>query len=92
MATMEQAARGSGVYGMPFIRSNCTAIGVSAFQMVRNLDILAPDKYSALFDRLQDIQHLIDAELTTDRGPSDSPPVMRLADVDCHHRGERSPT
>jgi pyruvate,water dikinase len=83
MATMEGAANGADLYGMGFVRSHCTALGVSVFQMVRHLDTLAPEKYAQLFDRLQDIQQQINEELATDRQPSQAPLVVPLNDVDC---------
>jgi len=85
MATMECAAAGGTTIGMPFVRSHCTALGVSVFQMVRHLDTLAPDKYSMLFERLEDIQHSIDHELAVYPRSTDAPPVLPLRDVDCDH-------
>jgi len=83
MATMEGAANGADLYGMAFVRSHCTALGVSVFQMVRHLDTLAPEKYAQLFDRLHDIQQQIDEELASDRQPSQAPLVVPLDEVDC---------
>ena len=83
MATMEGAANGADLYGMAFVRSHSTALGVSVFQMARHLDTLAPEKYAQLFDRLQDIQHQIDEELATDRQPSQAPLVVPLDEVNC---------
>ena len=85
MAAMERAARDDTPFGMPFVRSHCTAIGVSVYQMVRHLDTLAPDKYTLLFERLEDIQHSIDHELATLPISSDAPLVLPLADVDNEH-------
>jgi len=82
MATMEGAANGTDIYGMSFVRSHCTALGVSVFQMVRHLDTLAPEKYTQLFDRLQDIQQEIDEELATGRQQSQEPLVVPLSEVD----------
>ena len=82
MATMEGAANGADIYGMPFVRSHCTALGVSVFQMVRHLNTLAPEKYAQLFDRLQNIQQRIDDELATSRQPNQAPLVVSLSEVD----------
>ena len=82
MATMEGAVNGTDIYGMSFVRSHCTALGVSVFQMVRHLDTLAPEKYAQLFDRLQDIQQQIDEELATHRQPNQAPLVVPLSKVD----------
>ena len=59
MATMEQAAAGGGAFGMSYVRSHCTEIGVNVFKMVRSLDVLAPGKYSVLFERLEDIERRV---------------------------------
>jgi len=82
MATMECTANGADIYGMPFVRSHCTALGVSVFQMVRHLDTLAPEKYAQLFERLQDIQRQIDEELATGRQSSQASLVVPLGEVD----------
>ena len=85
MAAMERAAADGTTPGMPFVRSHCTAVGVSVYQMVRHLDTLAPDRYTLLFERLEEIQHNIDHELATLPLPSDAPLVLPLTQVDCHH-------
>ncbi len=56
MADMERAALGARPFGMPFVRSRCTAVGVSVHNMVRHLDVLAPEKYSELPGRLEEIR------------------------------------
>jgi pyruvate,water dikinase len=81
MAIMEQAAIDVGAFGMTFVRSHATAVGVNVFKMVRNLDILAPEKYTLLFDRLQEIQDRIDDELATVPPPEDLPPVLPMQEV-----------
>ena len=59
MAEMEQAAQGGEVFGMPFVRSRCTAAGVAVYRIVRHLDALAPGKYGTLFGRLEHIREQI---------------------------------
>jgi pyruvate,water dikinase len=83
MAAMEQAALEGGAIGMTFVRSHCTAVGVNVFKMVRNLDILAPEKYTLLFDRIQEIQGRIDRELAAVPPPENAPPVLPMNAV--HH-------
>jgi len=85
MATMEQALFGTTTFGMSFVRSHCTAVGVSVFKMVRNLDTLAPEKHTRLFDRLQEIQRKIDKELETLPPPSDAPFVLPLSAIELVH-------
>ncbi len=82
MAEMEEAALGSRVFGMAFVRSRCTAAGVSVFSMVRHLDALAPQKYAELFPVLEQIQGRIQSLLTVS-GPAEAAPlVIRLSDID----------
>jgi len=85
MAAMERAAAGRTPFGMPFVRSHCTAVGVNVFKMVRNLDTLAPARYTLLFERLEDIQRQIDNELAVYPRPTDAPLVLPLREVDCDH-------
>jgi pyruvate,water dikinase len=82
MASMERAAAQPTPFGMPFVRSHCTAVVVSTFKMVHNLDTLAPEKYTRLFDRLQDIQERIDHELAGQRLPSDTPLILPMTAID----------
>jgi pyruvate,water dikinase len=81
MAAMEQAAIDGGALDMTFVRSHCTAVGVNVFKMVRNLDILAPEKYALLFDRLQEIQRRIDEDLATAPPSTDTPPILPMSAV-----------
>ena len=66
MAELEEALRGSRPFGMSFVKSRCTALGVNVFQMVKNLDNLSPrkGKYVALYSRLQAIQKQIQNDLS----------------------------
>jgi len=91
MAAMERAARGRMTIGMSFVRSHCTAIGVSVFQMVRHLDTLAPDKYTLLFDRLGDIQGSIDRDIGTHPQSTEAPLVLPLDGVDQNHNDVAGP-
>jgi len=81
MAIMEQAAIDGSAFGMTFVRSHATAVGVNVFKMVRNLDILAPEKYALLFDRLQEIQGRIDNDLATVPPQENLPPVLPMHEV-----------
>lgn len=64
MADMEQALRGHRPFGMSFVRSNCTAVSVNVFRIVKNLDQLAPGKYEALYKSFKDIQDHINQVLS----------------------------
>jgi pyruvate,water dikinase len=63
MAEMERAAAGGRPFGMPFVRSSCTDVGVSVFRMVSQLDVIAPGEYAELFGVLERIRHRIQAVL-----------------------------
>jgi pyruvate,water dikinase len=82
MAEMEQAAGGARPFGMSFVRSRCTAVGVSVFKMVSNLDALAPGSYGELFGVLEEIRHRIQSVLEDRREPDDLPLVAPLERVD----------
>ncbi len=82
MAEMEQAAIGVRVFGMSFVQSRCTAVGVSVYKMVQNLDALGPGKYGELFAVLERIQGEIRSVLLTHRPASDAPLVLPMAEID----------
>jgi len=68
MAEMEEALKGTWPFGMSFVRSRCTSVSTSVFQIVKNLNDLAPGKYSALLPRFKEIQLKIN--------PYISPPIL----------------
>lgn len=82
MAEMEGAAFGDRVFGMEFVRSRCTAVGVSVFSMIRNLDALAPEQYGELFAAHEAIQGRIQSLLSSRGTPEVAPLVLRISDVD----------
>ncbi len=59
MSDLEKALDGTHVFGMAFVRSNCTAVLVNVFRIIKHLEELAPGKYTALFDRFKMIQEQI---------------------------------
>lgn len=63
MTNMEQALKGTSVFGMAFVRSNVTAASVAVYQLVKYMDALAPGKYAELFDRFREVQERINAVL-----------------------------
>ncbi len=85
MATMEQAVLSNRIFPMAFVRTHCTAVGVNVFKMVRNLDTLAPEKYSLLFERLQAIQREIDHEIAALPRPPDTPFVLPMSGISHQH-------
>jgi pyruvate,water dikinase len=85
MATLEKAASDDSVFGMSFVRSHCTAIGVNVFKMVRNLDALAPGKYERLFERLEEIEGRIDLELAAVPMITEAPYVLPISQIGSVH-------
>lgn len=82
MAEMEQTLAGGQLYGMAFVHSRCTAVGVSVFTMVRHLDELAPETYRELFGVLRGIQGRIRGLLAARPPETDAPLVIPLSAVD----------
>ncbi|QGY40200.1 pyruvate, water dikinase [Pseudodesulfovibrio cashew] len=56
---LEDALRGYTPYGMHYVRTLCTRISTSIFQMVRHLNELNPGAYEGLNGRFQAIQERI---------------------------------
>jgi pyruvate,water dikinase len=67
MSDMEGALRGNRPFGMSFVRANSTAVSVNVFRIVKNMEELAPGKYSALLDRFNEIRETVNG-LLADRG------------------------
>jgi len=82
MAEMEEALKGTWPFGMSFVRSRCTSVSTSVFQIVKNLNDLAPGKYPALFDRFKEIQLKINPHIRPPELPHDGALVKPLRDVD----------
>jgi len=82
MTEMERALHGNRPFGMSFIRANCTAISTNVFQIIKNLNELAPTKYEELHDRFREIQENISRELSV-RAPKKADKfVIPLAEAD----------
>ena len=69
MSDMEKSLQGNQTFGMSFVRSNCTAVSVNVFKIIKHLDELAPGKYLELFDRFRAIQDRVSNELVSRRIP-----------------------
>lgn len=82
MTEMEEALKGTWPFGMSFVRSRCTGVSTSVFQMVKNLNDLAPGKYGALFGRFKEIQMKINPFISPHLIPRDGALVKPLRDVD----------
>lgn len=67
MASLEEAMKGERLFGMNFVRGNCTTIITNVFNMVRHLNALSGETYLELYDRLKEIQQHI-ADITLPKG------------------------
>ncbi len=59
MAELEEALRGFQPYGMHYVRTLCTRLSTSIFQMVRHLNELNPGSYERLLTVFDEIQEQI---------------------------------
>ena len=82
MSELEAAAGGGRVFGMSFLRSRITALGVSVFQMVDLLGRLAPGKYPALAPGLKNIQSQLEAIAAPAETGGGGDLVLALKDID----------
>jgi pyruvate,water dikinase len=82
MAEIEEALKGSWPFGMLFVRSRCTSVSTSVFQIMKNLNDLAPGKYHALFDRFKAIQLKINPHIRPPEISRDGAVVLPLREVD----------
>jgi len=81
MAEMEQAYAGTQPYGMDFVVSNATTVAVRVYRMIQHLDALAPDKYTGLFERFDEIRGDLDTVLQPKPKIIDAPLVLPLAAI-----------
>lgn len=84
MTEMERALHGNRPFGMSFVRANCTAISANVFQIVKNLNELAPGNYEELYERFREIQEDISHELNAREQPKGDRLVIPLAEMDRH--------
>jgi len=81
MADMERALQGRQPFGMTFVRASCTAVSVNVFNMIKNIEKLAQDKYGELNARFNDIQQKIDGLLSQKKSVKDERLVIPLGAV-----------
>jgi pyruvate,water dikinase len=82
MSELGEARKGDTPFGMSFIRANCTAVSVNVFRMVKNMDQLAPGKYTDLYDRFRSIQGGITEILSGKKETGAGPLIIPLEEVD----------
>ncbi|GAB6125122.1 PEP/pyruvate-binding domain-containing protein [Humidesulfovibrio idahonensis] len=84
MSDLEEALKGTTIFGMSFVRASATAVGVNVFKLVRALTELEPGRYETLYSRLAAIQAGID-EILSRRAPRHaSPLVLHFSEIDRH--------
>lgn len=84
MSDLEEALKGTTIFGMSFVRASSTAVGVNVFKLVRALTELEPGRYEALFSRLAAIQAGIDEILDRRAEHQGAPLVLHFSEIDRH--------
>ena len=82
MSDMEKALEGIQPFGMSFVRSNCTAVSVNVYRIVKSLNELAPGKYGELHERFRVIQDSINETLSHRTVPRGQELVLPLEAID----------
>ncbi len=82
MAEMEEALRGTLPFGKNFVMSNCTSISTNVWQIIKNLNELAPGKYETLYEQFKEIQQDINPFISKKNLPTTGPLVLSFESVD----------
>jgi pyruvate,water dikinase len=86
MTEMEELLRGSQPFGMSYVRALCTRVTTHVFQIVQNMNQLAPvrnpEKYKDLYERFNEIREEINPFIHPRSLPKGGPLVLSLQDVD----------
>jgi pyruvate,water dikinase len=78
MGDMERALQSRHPFGMTFVRASCTAVSVNVFNMIKNIEKLAQNKYKELYTRFNDIQQKIDGLLSQKKSVKDERLVIPI--------------
>lgn len=81
MADIERALQGNELFTMSFVQTTSTSISVNMFQMIKNMENIAPGKYSALAERFTVIQGRIDALLNAKKELVDTRLIIPLEEI-----------
>jgi pyruvate,water dikinase len=87
MANIEKALQGGAPFGMPFVRAGSTAVLVEVFRMIRNLNELTPNRYTALNDSFRVIQKTIHQLLSERTSIEDHRLIIPLQDIETDMAG-----
>jgi pyruvate,water dikinase len=82
MAEIEEVLKGTYPFGMSFVRSRCISVSTSVFQIVKNINDLAPGKYGVLYARFKEIQMKINPFIRPRAESREGPLVIPLNEVD----------
>ncbi|MBW1786173.1 MAG: pyruvate, water dikinase [Deltaproteobacteria bacterium] len=82
MTEMQEALKGARPFGMSFVFSRCTSVATNVWQIVKNLNELAPGKYEELFTGFKDIQVKINPYISRPDFKGEGPLVIPLQDID----------
>ena len=86
MTELEQALEGTAAFGMKFIRSRTMDAYTRVYQIVKHLHSLAPGKYKALSQRLEDIHQELEALVTPHHEATPSGPfIIHFSDLNKTH-------
>jgi len=85
MTQIEEYLKGHKFFGMTLIRSIVTQIATNVFQMINNLNQIAPQKYVLLYDKFKEIQATLNDLLSSQSLPSQGPLVISLKEVTKDH-------
>ena len=81
MATMEKAYAGTRPFGMEFVVSNVTSVAIRVYRMISHLEVLAPDTYSELFTRFDEIRADLDAIVNPPPTVIGAPDVVPMTQI-----------
>ncbi|MBN2125020.1 MAG: PEP/pyruvate-binding domain-containing protein, partial [Deltaproteobacteria bacterium] len=81
MTELGEAQKGAWPFSMSFVRSRCTSVSTSVFQMVKHLNELGEGEYLELYDRFKEIQRRINPFVYPSRSRSEGPLVIPIREV-----------
>jgi len=81
MTDMEAALRGNQPFGMQFVRSSCTRVSTSVYQIIQHLNELGQGRYERLNERFRWIQNQIQPLIHPEAPPGGGPLVLGLQAV-----------
>ncbi|MFW5489980.1 MAG: PEP/pyruvate-binding domain-containing protein [Desulfovibrio sp.] len=85
MAAMEEARKGLAPFGMSFVRNQVTGVAAQVFQIIRQLNELAPDKYPNLMARFKEIQAQITPYTSPEAIHAEGPLTIPFREMNASH-------